>query len=124
MEKSRSKKRKAHQEPKLSFGSALKKNVKINLIIISFYLIQFKNGNPAGQKTKNMDATKAKSRKPYAPSIVVSKLDESYNTDKAPDTITSKEDLEYKSDKKGYLQDIPSEDSAMYESGKVRKIIF
>ena len=71
-----------------------------------------------------MDASKSKPRKPYAPSIVVSKLDESYNTDKAPDTITSKEDLEYKSDKKGYLQDIPSEDSAMYESGKVRKIIF
>ena len=71
-----------------------------------------------------MDASKSKPRKPYAPSIVVSKLDESYNTDKAPDTITSKEDLEYKSDKKGYLQDIPSEDSAMYESGKVRKKIF
>jgi hypothetical protein len=36
MDKSKAKKKKGHQEPKLSFGSALKKNVKINVIIIIF----------------------------------------------------------------------------------------
>ena len=36
MDKSKAKKKKVHQEPKLSFGSALKKNVKINVIIIIF----------------------------------------------------------------------------------------
>jgi predicted type IV restriction endonuclease len=36
MNKSKMKKKKAQQEPKLSFGSALKKNVKIILIIIFF----------------------------------------------------------------------------------------
>ena len=64
-------------------------------------------------------------KKTYVPSITISKIDESYNTDKAPDTLTSKDDFgEYKNEKKNYLQDIPSEDSAMYESGKVRKKIF
>ena len=36
MDKSKAKKKKSHQETKLSFGSALKKNVKINVIIIIF----------------------------------------------------------------------------------------
>ena len=36
MNKSKMKKKKGQQQPKLSFGSALKKNVKIILIIIFF----------------------------------------------------------------------------------------
>ena len=66
---------------------------------------------------------KTRSRKPT--SISISKIDESYNTDKAPDTLTSKEDFgEYKTehDNKGNLQDIPSENSSLYNSStKVRK---
>ena len=72
-----------------------------------------------------MDAAKAKPKKPYPPAIIVSKIDESYNTDKAPDTMNSKEDLgDYRSDRKGYLPDIPSETSSIYESTMVRKILF
>ena len=123
MDRSKNKRKKGHQEPKLSFGSALKKNVKIMLIIIFILHIQFRNTNPSNQKSKNIDPAKSKPRKPYAPSITVSKIDESYNTDKAPDTLTSKEDFgDYRGERKGYLQDIPSEDSSLYDSTKVRKI--
>ena len=65
---------------------------------------------------------KNRSRKPTSKSI--SKIDESYNTDKAPDTLMSKEDLgDYKIDheNKGNLQDIPSENSSICASSKVRK---
>ena len=76
-----------------------------------------------GQKKKA--DSKARSRKPT--SISISKIDESYNTDKAPDTLTSKEDfVEYKTDhenheNKGNLQDIPSENSSIYASSKVNQ---
>ena len=64
-------------------------------------------------------------KKTYVPSITISKIDESYNTDKAPDTLTSKDDFgEYKNEKKNYLQDIPSENASVYTSTKVRKNIF
>ena len=63
---------------------------------------------------------KPKSRKNHVPPIV-SKIDESYNTDKAPDTLTSKDDLvDNKSDRKAYLQDIPSENTSRYDTNKVR----
>ena len=75
---------------------------------------------------KKKDGTKTRSsRKPT--SISISKIDESYNTDKAPDTLTSKEDMgEYnrtEHDNKGDLQDIPSEGSSVYASSKVRNKI-
>jgi hypothetical protein len=67
-----------------------------------------------------MDTTRGRTRRPYGPSITVSKIDESYNTDKAPDTLTSKEDFgDYRTDRRNYLQDIPSEYSDVYDSTKV-----
>ena len=78
-----------------------------------------------GQKKKTDG--RARSRKPT--SISISKIDESYNTDKAPDTLTSKEDFgEYRTEhdnheNKGNLQDIPSENSSIYASSKVRQLI-
>ena len=78
-----------------------------------------------GQKKKTDG--RARSRKPT--SISISKIDESYNTDKAPDTLTSKEDFgEYRAEhdnheNKGNLQDIPSENSSIYASSKVRQLI-
>ena len=45
----------------------------------------------------------------------------SYNTDKGPDILNSKEDInEFKGERKGYLQDIPSEDSSVFNSKKVK----
>ena len=68
-----------------------------------------------------------KKKNPNAPSISISKIDESYNTDKAPDTFTSKEDIgEYnrtEHDNKRDLQDIASEDSSINTSSKVRNKI-
>jgi hypothetical protein len=63
-------------------------------------------------------------------SVSISKIDESYNTDKAPDTLTSKEDLvDYRTEhenheNKGNLQDIPSENSSMHTSSKVNYIFY
>ena len=59
-------------------------------------------------------------KKVNAPSISVSKIDESYNADRAPDTFNGKEDFnDNKSDNRGYLQDIPSENSSVQTSNKV-----
>ena len=60
-------------------------------------------------------------KKVNAPSISVSKIDESYNADRAPDTFNGKEDLnDFKSENKGtYLHDIPSENSSVQTSHRV-----
>ena len=63
-------------------------------------------------------------KKTNAPSISISKIDESYNADKAPDTFVAKEEVnEIKIDNKTYLQDIPSENSSGERSNKVSFII-
>ena len=63
-------------------------------------------------------------KKTNAPSISISKIDESYNADKAPDTFVAKEEVnEIKIDNKTYLQDIPSENSSGQTSNKVSFIL-
>ncbi len=50
----------------------------------------------------------------------ISKIDESYNADRASDTLNGKEEInDYKFDNKGNLQDIPSENSSVEISNKV-----
>lgn len=122
MNRSTERNRKVQQEPKLSFGSALKQNVRIFLIIITIFKVQFKNTNSAGKKSKKSGSSKGSgNKKQNYQTIPVSKIDESYNTDKGPDILNSKEDInEFKGERKGYLQDIPSEDSSVFNSKKVK----
>ena len=48
-------------------------------------------------------------------------MDESYNTDKSPDFLNGRDESnDYKNDHRGYLQDIPSESSSMYNSTRVK----
>ena len=72
------------------------------------------------KKKKRKEKKKKKSKKPA--SVTVSKIDESYNTDKAPDILAREDYPDYKIDheKKEDLQDIPSENSSIYASSKVR----
>jgi len=74
-----------------------------------------------GQKPKKSSINKINGqKKASAPSISISKIDESYNADRAPDTINGREEFnDYKSENKGYLQDIPSENSSVQTSHKV-----
>jgi hypothetical protein len=106
MDRSKGKKSKLRQEPKLSFGSALKQN--------------FKQTSSSAKKQKKAGGNKINGqKKANAPSISISKIDESYNADRAPDTINGREEFnDYKSDNKGYLQDIPSESSSVQTSNK------
>ena len=56
--------------------------------------------------------------------IPVSKIDESYNTDR-PDTLNRNEEInDYKNDRKGYLQDVQNDSSSMLHNTKVRKYFF
>ena len=43
----------------------------------------------------------------------ISKIDESYNTDKGPENFNNKDDF---NDHKGNLQDIPSESSSVFST--------
>ena len=71
------------KEPKLSFGLALKNNVFQNFNPKFILLLQIRNNtNTQGQRTKKLDTQKQKHK---VPSISISKIDESYNTDKASD---------------------------------------
>ena len=66
--------------------------------------MQFNNANA----TRNADGSRPKAIKSTIPTI---KLDESYNTDKGPETLASKDDF---GDYKNRNQDIPSESTAVY----------
>ena len=90
------------------------------MINIIFYLIQFQNTNAVGQKNKRSDSSNKRGKKPA--SVTVSKIDESYNTDKGPDILAREDYPDYRTDheKKEDLQDIPSENSSIYASSKVR----
>ena len=122
MDKSRSsRKRKVQPEGKLSFGSALKQNVIKIIFNFPNLLTQFKNTGSAGKKPKKTEKNRSASKKSNIQTIPVSKIDESYNTDKSPDILNGRDESnDYKNDRKGYLQDIPSESSSMYNSTRVK----
>ena len=123
MDKSKSKKKQVQPNGKLSFGSALKQNVTLFLFNIHFLIIQFKNTSSAGKKTKKgkvSKSVKTANKKPNIQTIPISKIDESYNTDKGPDLLNGKDEFnDYKNDRRGVLQDIQSESSSLYNSTKV-----
>ena len=123
MDKSKSRNKKVQPSGKLSFGSALKQNVKIILFNIQYLLIQFKNTSSAGKKPKKGKAAKSVktvSKKPNIQTIPISKIDESYNTDKGPELLNGRDEFnDYKNDRRGVLQDIQSESSSLYNSTKV-----
>ena len=120
MDKTKDKKKKIHHQHKLSFGSALKQNVRI-IIINDFYDEQLSQSASQGKKLKKSSMNKINGQKKVnAPSISVSKIDESYNADRAPDTFNGKEDFNDNNiENKGYLQDIPSENSSVQTSNRV-----
>ena len=123
MDKSKSKKKQVHTNGKLSFGSALKQNVNLILFNAHFLIIQFKNTGSAGKKPKKgkvSKSVKTANKKPNIQTIPISKIDESYNTDKGPELLNGKDDFnDYKNDRRGVLQDIQSESSSLYNSTKV-----
>ena len=60
------------------------------------------------------------SKKANPPSIIYSKIDESYNADRGPDIFNGKEEFnDIKTENKGYLHDIPSENSSVQPLNKV-----
>jgi len=108
MDKSKGRKKQVQPNGKLSFGSALKQN--------------FKNTSSAGKKPKKgkvSKSVKTANKKPNIQTIPISKIDESYNTDKGPDLLNGRDEFnDYKNDRRGVLQDIQSESSSLYNSTK------
>ncbi len=92
--------------------------------MFNFLIIQFKNTGSAGKKPRKGKASKSvktANKKPNIQTIPISKIDESYNTDKAPDLLNGRDEFnDYKNDRKGVLQDIQSESSSLYNSTKVK----
>jgi hypothetical protein len=63
---------------------------------------------------------KTANKKPNIQTIPISKIDESYNTDKGPEHLNGRDEFnDYKNDRRGVLQDIQSESSSLYNSTKV-----
>ena len=124
MEKVKPNKKKSQKTQKLSFGQALKNNV-IYFYIIFLLSLQIRNNATAqGQKSKKTDGQKIKNRKQGIPSSSISKIDESYNTDKAGDILNKEYDsVENKLDNKPYHQELQSDHSLMSNTYKVRKNI-
>ena len=123
MEKVKPNKKKPQKAQKLSFGQALKNNV-IYSYIIFLLLLQIRNTTTTqGQKSKKSDGQKIiKNRKQGIPSSSISKIDESYNTDKAGDILNKEYDsVENKLDNKPYHQELQSDHSLMSNTIKVRK---
>ena len=123
MEKVKPNKKKPQKTQKLSFGQALKNNV-IYSYIIFLLLLQIRNTTTTqGQKSKKSDGQKIiKNRKQGIPSSSISKIDESYNTDKAGDILNKEYDsVENKLDNKPYHQELQSDHSLMSNTIKVRK---
>ena len=51
----------------------------------------------------------------------MSKIDESYDTDRGRENLNTKDDInEFKTERKNYLPEIPSENSSLYTSTKVK----
>ena len=124
MEKVKPNKKKSQKTQKLSFGQALKNNVIYFYIIFLLSLQIRNNATTQGQKSKKTDGQKIKNRKQGIPSSSISKIDESYNTDKAGDILNKEYDsVENKLDNKPYHQELQSEHSLMSNTYKVRKNI-
>ena len=72
------------------------------------------------KKSGSTEKNSSRNKKPNYQTIQVSKIDESYNTDK-PDNLNGREEFnEYKSEKKGHLQDLPIEHSSELNSKRVK----
>ena len=124
MEKVKPNKKKSQKTQKLSFGQALKNNVIYFYIIFLLSLQIRNNATTQGQKSKKTDGQKIKNRKQGIPSSSISKIDESYNTDKAGDILNKEYDsVENKIDNKPYHQELQSDHSLMSNTYKVRKNI-
>lgn len=124
MEKVKPNKKKSQKTQKLSFGQALKNNVIYFYIIFLLSLQIRNNATTQGQKSKKNDGQKIKNRKQGIPSSSISKIDESYNTDKAGDILNKEYDsVENKLDNKPYHQELQSDHSLMSNTYKVRKNI-
>ncbi len=124
MEKVKPNKKKSQKTQKLSFGQALKNNVIYFYIIFLLSLQIRNNATTQGQKSKKTDGQKIKNRKQGIPSSSISKIDESYNTDKAGDILNKEYDsVENKLDNKPYHQELQSDHSLMSNTYKVRKNI-
>ena len=118
MYKSKSKKKKNQSESKLSFGSALKKNVRI-IKIFFLYFNQYSSSSNIKPKKSNINKVNPP-KKLNPPSVTHSKIDESYNADKGPEIFNGKEESnDIKIENKGYLHDIPSENSSIQPLNKV-----
>ena len=65
--------------------------------------------NQGSQRKKKGSAKK----KNNIQTVQISKIDESYNTDKGPENFNNKDDF---NDHKGNLQDIPSESSSVFST--------
>ena len=121
MNKPKGRNKKIQPEQKLSFGSALKQNVIIIISNFPFLEIQFKNTGSVGKKPKKSEKTRSANKKSNIQTIPISKIDESYNTDKSPDILNGRDESnDYKNDRRGYLQDIQSESSSFLNSARVK----
>ncbi len=96
--------------------------------MFNFLIIQFKNTGSVSKKPKKGKASKSvktANKKPNIQTIPISKIDESYNTDKAPDLLNGRDEFnDYKNERKGVLQDIESESSSRNNSTKVIYIFY
>ena len=119
MEKPKTKKKRIQKDQKLSFGLALKNNV-FNLIYNLFKTQIGNNNNVQLTRNKKTDIQK---QKPKKSSVSISKINESYNADKAGDTLPKEnETMNSKADNKSYYQENPSEISSLSNTNKVSKI--
>jgi hypothetical protein len=96
MEKPKTKKKRIQKDQKLSFGLALQNNIRNNTTI-------------QNQRNKKTEIQKPKQK---ITSVSISKIDESYNTDKASDILSKEyEPVITKIESRSPNQDIPSENS-------------
>jgi hypothetical protein len=103
MEKAKTKKKRIQKDQKLSFGLALKNNIG-------------NNNNVQLTRNKKTDIQK---QKPKKSSVSISKINESYNADKAGDTLPKEnETMNSKADNKSYYQENPSEISSLSNTNK------
>ena len=87
-----------------------------------FYLnrILIQIGNTTNSEIKRNKKNNIKKQK-TKDTPLLSKMNESYNTDKAGDILTKEYDsVNNKIDNKSYIQDIPSENSSISNINKVR----
>ena len=88
------------------------------IFYLNYIIIYIGNNiNPQTQRNKKNDIQKQKAKGTSS----ITKINESYNADKAGDIITKEYDpSNNKIDNKSYIQDIPSENSSISNINKVR----